>query len=145
MAACTFAARVVIELALLVPSQALIDQSLGPGPGTSETTTRTAAFARMGVAKWNAIMGAPGAFDDTTAPAEGSEQERALEWATRYAWANYRVTFKALPPEIAPGEDPKALLAELAGYQKGAINENSEPFVVEDDDDDGEDYEEVDV
>ena len=145
MAACTFKARVVIELALLVPSQALIDQSLGPGAGTSETTTRTAAFARMGVARWNAVMGSPGAFDDTTDPTEGSEQEKALEWATRWAWLHYRHTFKAMPPELNPADDPDKLLAELEGYQKGAINEGSEGVVVEDDDADGEDYEEVDV
>lgn len=145
MAACTFKARVVIELALLVPSQALIDQSLGPGAGTSETTTRTAAFARMGVARWNAVMGSPGAFDDTTDPTEGSEQEKALEWATRWAWLHYRHTFKAMPPELNPADDPDKLLAELESYRASAVQEASEPVIMEDDDDDGEDYEEVDV
>ena len=143
MAACTFKARVVIELALLVPSQALIDQSLGPGAGTTETTTRTAAFARMGVARWNAAMGSPGAFDDTTDPTEGSEQERALEWAVRWAWLHYRHTFKAMPPELNPADDPRTLLAELAAYQAGAIQEASTPVVMEDTDGDGDDDLEV--
>ncbi len=138
MAACTFAVRIAVELALLVPSQALIDQSLGPGAGTTETTTRTAAFSRHAAAKWNAVMGTPGAFDDSTAPTEGSTQEKALEWATRYAWANYRVTFKAVPMDLPPSDDPKALLAELYDMREGAVQEASTPVVAEDSDDDGE-------
>lgn len=135
MAACTFAQRVAIELALLVPSQALIDQSLGPGPGTAENTNRTAAFARMGVARWNAVMGSPGAFDDATPPTEGTTQEMALEWAVRWSWLHYRRTFKALPPDLNPADDPDKLLAELESYRAGAIQEAATPVVVETEDD----------
>lgn len=138
MALCTLAARVVVDLAALVPAQALINRSLGPGPGTSENTTRTAAMAAMAARRWVArMLGGtdPGALWNDADATVGDT--RASDWATRYAWHLYRSAFQTVPDPLM-AQEGKALSDELEMYAAQAVQEASEAEVVADTDDDGE-------
>ena len=140
MALCTLAARVVVDLAALVPSQALIDQSNGPGAGTTENTTRTANMASMAARRWIARMlggSDPGSLWDNADATVGDT--RASDWCTRYAWHLYRAGFQiGFDPLAAQAQEAKALADELESYVMQAIQESSEPEVVVDSDEDGE-------
>jgi hypothetical protein len=131
MAAITFAARIVLDLRLLIPEQRVINASRGPDAGTSEVTTRTVAFGEIAAGAWIGKMGSPGAFDDTTATV-GDQVARS--WGARYAKHLFLQAFD--PVEYINAEQTEArLMNELEELAMGERQYVATPFAY----DDGED------
>lgn len=111
MAACTYAARILIDLRLAVPEARVIAFSRGADPGTTEVSTRTAAFSQIAAALWESKCGAAGAYDDTNGLIG---DQTARQWGVRYA--KYLLMF-AFQMDTSPGEE-QGLLIELRSYQR---------------------------
>lgn len=63
MAACTFSARLVIDLAIVIASPTIIDASRQRVTTATEDTTRTARVCDMAAAKVVSVLGDVGAYD----------------------------------------------------------------------------------
>lgn len=125
MATCTLAARIAIDLRLLTATQRVINASGGPGEGTSEVTTRTAAHARMAAGKVQSVLGDVGSYDDTDGTIGDQE---ALQWACRWAWKQMSVGFQMQPDDALPQSDAQ-MLQELADLRAARVDEAAEPVV----------------
>lgn len=125
MAACTFAARLVIEFRLLVPAERITALSRGTSGGTSEVTTRTTAFADHAAAIWTSRMGSPGAYDDSDGTV-GNQTAKA--WGTRYMMRLYRDAFAlgSVDGGLAGDAD---LMEELENHRQMEAAYNADPVV----------------
>lgn len=109
MAAATFAERIALDLQAMIPSQRMIALTQGPDAGTSENTTRTAAFAQIAAGTWLSKMGSPGAYDDS----DGTVGDQvARSWGVRYAKHLLRDAFQLSEPDFSDQNEAR-LMAEL--------------------------------
>lgn len=67
MATCTFAARIALDLALVVTSPSMIDFSRQRDATATEDTARTARVCQLAAAKVESRLGSAGSYDDTDA------------------------------------------------------------------------------
>lgn len=129
MAATTFANRIALSLRLLIPEQRIINMSRGPGPGTTELTTRTAEMANVAANVYEARMGSAGAYDDASSTI-GNQQ--ALAWGVRYAKHLFMDAFQPDPDPSAEATETR-LMQELEMYRATGVAEAAVPVVVDSD------------
>jgi hypothetical protein len=115
MAAATYAERIALDLQAMVPSQRMIALTQGPDAGTSENTTRTAAFAQIAAGTWVGKMGSPGAYDDSDGTV-GNQVARS--WGVRYAKHLLRDAFQLSEPDFSDQNESR-LMAELEELAAG--------------------------
>lgn len=125
MAACTFAARLIVEFRLLVPAERITALSRGTSGGTSEVTTRTTAMADIAAGTWSARMGDPGAYDDSDGTVGN---QTAKSWGVRYMMHLYRDAFALNDPDAGERSDAR-LMDELEMHREADVAYNSAPVV----------------
>lgn len=82
MATCTFAARLVIDLAVIVASPTIIDASRQRVTTATEDSARTARVCSLAAGLVEGVLGSVGTYDDTLAT---TGDQTALEIALRIA------------------------------------------------------------
>jgi len=119
MATATFAARIALDLAVLLANQAMIDLSRQQDATATENTARTTRVSQMAAAKVESRLGSAGSYDDT----DGTIGDQIwLDLGVRIALLYYSQVYTFTLTE--PGRDyVGTVLDELELYRQTLVQE----------------------
>lgn len=121
MAACTFSARIALDLAALVASATMIDLSRQRDATATENTARTTRVAQMAAAKVESRLGSSGSYDDT----DGTIGDQIwLDFGVRIAMLYYSQVYTFTLTDAGVGY-VGAVLDELELYRKTMVQETA--------------------